>query len=36
MMMANMMGAHSVWVRDGVVEDRNIVSPVPMQLYNLY
>ena len=26
MMMANMMGAHSVWVRDGVVEDRNIVS----------
>jgi phosphatidylglycerophosphatase GEP4 len=27
MMMANMMGAHSVWVRDGVVEDRNIVSP---------
>lgn len=26
MLMANMMGAHSVWVRDGVVEDRNIVS----------
>jgi phosphatidylglycerophosphatase GEP4 len=26
MMMANMMGAHSLWVRDGVVEDRNIVS----------
>lgn len=26
MMMANMMGAHSVWVRDGVIEDRNIVS----------
>jgi len=26
MMMANMMGAHSVWVRDGVVEDRSLVS----------
>lgn len=28
MLMANMMGAHSVWVRGGVVEDRNIVSQI--------
>lgn len=33
MMMANMMGAHSVWVRGGVVEDRNIVSQLLSRLH---
>jgi phosphatidylglycerophosphatase GEP4 len=36
MMMANMMGAHSVWVRDGVVEDRNIVSASSACLRDTY
>lgn len=36
MMMANMMGAHSVWVRDGVIEDRNIVSQLSSQLHTSF
>jgi phosphatidylglycerophosphatase GEP4 len=36
MMMANMMGAHSVWVKDGVVEDRNIVSASSACLRDTY
>lgn len=36
MMMANMMGAHSVWVRDGVVEDRNIVSAAFLWICKAY